>query len=345
MNKKIKIAILTLSRFENNKGQGIPRYINELYTNMNGKDHILVERKTLANIPFIGDAASFELQSNFIDLSEYSIVHNPIGFNILHGHNRRYKYIITAHDLNPISKGTLSYDLWYKWFFKRGTIYNIHNADHIIADSYQTKRELMSFGAKQEKISVVSLGVDKRFLTSHLTKKSSQNFNVGYLGAFVKNKNVIMLLKAFRYLDDKFTLDLYGKPSELYNELLSYSKSLGKRINFRGVAPEADIIKIYGSFDVFVYPSLYEGFGLPIIEAQSCGIPVVIYKNGKIPEEVSKYCFKAANPKHLARIIMQLRTKGYDDTERRTAMEYARTFTWERTINETVKVYNTTLEG
>jgi len=58
-----------------------------------------------------------------------------------------------------------------------------------------------------------------------------------------------------------------------------------ERIKFIGFAPEEKIVDIYDSFDVFVFPILYEGFGMPIIEAQSRGLPVIIYKYGKIPKK------------------------------------------------------------
>ncbi|MEM0147928.1 MAG: glycosyltransferase family 4 protein, partial [Candidatus Micrarchaeaceae archaeon] len=112
-----------------------------------------------------------------------------------------------------------------------------------------------------------------------------------------------------------------------------------KRINFMGYAPGDKIIDIYDSFDVFTFPTYYESFGLPILEAQSRGLPVIIYKHGKIPKEVRKYCFEAESPEHMAQIIENLKENGYNEKLRKKAMEYARSFTWERTAKETLKVY------
>ena len=79
---------------------------------------------------------------------------------------------------------------------------------------------------------------------------------------------------------------------------------------------------------------------LPILEAQSRGLPVIIYKNGKIPKEVRKYCFEAESPEHMAQIIENIKENGYNEKLRKKATAYARSFTWEKTARETLKVYN-----
>jgi glycosyltransferase involved in cell wall biosynthesis len=88
-----------------------------------------------------------------------------------------------------------------------------------------------------------------------------------------------------------------------------------------------------------VFPSYYEGFGIPIIEAQSRGLPVIIYKKGKIPKEVRKYCFEAESPEHMSQIIENLKENGYNETLQKKATEYARSFTWEKTANGTLEAY------
>jgi len=91
-----------------------------------------------------------------------------------------------------------------------------------------------------------------------------------------------------------------------------------------GFAPEEKIVEIYDSFDVFVFQSLYEGLSYPILEAQSRGLPVIIYKYGKIPKEVRKYCFEAESPEHMAQIIEELKENGYSEKKRKEAINYAR---------------------
>ena len=93
-----------------------------------------------------------------------------------------------------------------------------------------------------------------------------------------------------------------------------------------------------------MFPSYYEGFGLEILEAQARGLPVIIYKHAKIPNEIKRYCFEAESPEHMAQIIEELKENGYNEKQRKKAMEYARSFTWEKTAKETLEVYNKILE-
>ena len=112
-----------------------------------------------------------------------------------------------------------------------------------------------------------------------------------------------------------------------------------KSLKLMGFAPEDRIVEIYDSFDVFVFPSMYEGFGLPILEAQARGLPVVIYKKGRISKEIRKNRFEAEDAVHMASIIDDLRENGYNEKLRMEATAYARSFTWKRCAKETLKVY------
>jgi alpha-1,3-rhamnosyl/mannosyltransferase len=112
-----------------------------------------------------------------------------------------------------------------------------------------------------------------------------------------------------------------------------------------GFAPEGRKAQVYDNFDVFVFPSLYEGFGLPILEAQARGLPVIVYGKGRVSEEIRRYCFEAEDEAHMARIIRDLKENGYDERRRREAMAYARGFTWERCAEETVRIYKRVLNG
>ena len=103
-----------------------------------------------------------------------------------------------------------------------------------------------------------------------------------------------------------------------------------ERIKFIGFAPEEKIIEIYVSFDVFVFSSLYEDLCIPIIEAQSRGLPVIIYKHAKIPNEIRRFCLEAESPEHMTQIIEQLKANGYNEKERKKAMDYARSFAWKK---------------
>ncbi|MGC8648898.1 MAG: glycosyltransferase, partial [Candidatus Micrarchaeia archaeon] len=216
--------------------------------------------------------------------------------------------------------------------------------DYIIAVSTQTKEEAIKLGFDKKDIFVVNLGIDKRFLKNKLKRERNKaNFVVGYLGAMRKRKNLEFAIKAFNLISDpKIKFDIWGKKEYEYEHLTSVSKN--KNINFKGFAPEDKIVYIYDSFDAFVFPSFHEGFGMPILEAQARGLPVIIYKNAMIPKEVRKYCIEAESPEHMAQIIENLKKNGYDEKLRKEAMEYARNFTWDDTIKKIVDVYKDVLK-
>ena len=255
------------------------------------------------------------------------------------------------HDINPINAGTknLSYFLkdrvWRYIALKRGTKYTLRVSDVIITSSTQTKDEVINLGIDKSKIFVVDLGLDKCFLTTRIKVKEQNynRFNVGYLGSFATNKNVDFILESAKILRDKINFSIWGAKTYDYLKLSKKAANF-KMVKFMGFASEDKIISVYDSFDLFVFPSLYEGFGLPILEAQSRGLPVIIYKYGKIPKEVRKYCFEAESPEHMAQIIENIKENGYNEKLRKKATEYARSFTWDRCARETLEVYKKALE-
>ena len=344
----IRIALLSMKEIEK-RGQGIPRYIEELYKNLKKLEKIediKVEKIYFPRIKFLGDALSFELNSLFYPVkNSFDILHIPTGFFIIHRLPPDAKIISTIHDINPIRPKTknLNYiikdKLWRYIALKRGLVWNLRSSSELIANSSQTKEEIDDLGIKGLSINIVNLGIDKRFFVKSKRSHNYENkkFKVGYIGSFATNKNVDFILQTANILNDG-VFCLWGAKNYDYEALVEKSKNL-KNIEFMGFAPEKKIVRIYDSFDVFTFPSLYEGFGLPILEAQARGLPVIIYKYGKIPKEVRKYCFEAESPEHMAQIIKNLKDNGYNEKPRKKATEYARSFTWEKCARETFEIY------
>ena len=164
---------------------------------------------------------------------------------------------------------------------------------------------------------------------------------IGYIGSLAYHKNVIFVLKAAEILKDQdaYRFQVYGNGIE-YKALLDYKSSHRlKNVEFMGFAQESRMAQTYDGFDIFMFPSLYEGFGMPILEAQARGLPVITYKYGKIPEEVRKYCFEAKNEEHAAQIMCDLRDHGYNEKLKRKATAYACSFRWSKTAKSTQDVY------
>ena len=344
----MKVALLGLKGdFSPNSGAGIQRYMYEIYNGLHGIDRN-IEKIEFRKIKFLGNGLSFSIKTLFTNFDGYDIIHNlmPIQFlNIKSIQKRDYKFITTAHDFQVLLYPQYTFDhgvtlkdkLWIQLVIKPG-YKTILNSDFIMANSTQTKEEAIKLGFDKTKIFVINLGIDKRFIKPAKASKDKNGFVAGYIGAMRERKNLEFAIKAFNCISDKeIKFNIWGKKEYEYEYLASILKN--KNASFKGFAPETRIVDIYDSFDVFVFPSYHEGFGIPILEAQSRGLPVIIYKYGKIPKEVRKYCFEAESPEHMAQIINDLKENGYNEKQEKKATEYARSFTWERCARETLEVY------
>ncbi len=328
-------------------GEGIRRYMYELYTNL---INIIDTEDEVDKVESNMNAIFGTLQSGLFKLfrnkfSKYDIIHNLYFEPLYRINNTKSILLHTFHDFQPIlapelnsDKVGLSNRIWLNEVIIKGLKIGL-KSDYAIAVSSLTKEDAIEMGYNKNRIFVVNNGLDDRYTNVQIKKKTDRRFRVGYLGAFRARKNFGFAFDAFRLIDDKDMLfDVFGDERYQYN-LFSEKAKKDKRIRFMGFAPHDRLVDIYDSFDVFVFPSLYEGFGIPIIEAQARGVPVIIYKNGKIPEEVRKYCFEARDSEHMAQIINDIKDKGYNKKKRDEATRYARTFTWKRAARETLEVY------
>ena len=196
---------------------------------------------------------------------------------------------------------------------KRGMILAIKKADHILCVSENTRRDLINLGVEPSRISVIYNIVGNNF--KRLGKKHKKDkIIIGHLRSYAYNKNVEVLIKAFKKVkSDKMELHLYGAklPFEIADD---------KRIKYFGHA--TDTVKMYNSFDVFVFPSLWEGFGMPIMEAKRCKIPVITYKKGELPDIVKRNTLQFKNESDLIDILENMKwkkvnvNKAYKDTEK-----------------------------
>ena len=345
----MRIGLLGVEgHFSKDSGFGIERYMYELYHSMKAIKNrdFSVSKVELKKLPIIGSGLSFDLISRYRDFSEFDILHNimPLKFSKPKA-LRKNILITTAHDFQPIlypefmfeSKPRFKDKLWFELVIKPG-LESTLESDYISANSTQTREEAIKLGFNKSRIFVINHGIDKRFMQPIKAKTNKDKFIVGYIGAMRKRKNLGFEIKAANTIKNKnIIFDIWGKKEFEYEYLASISKN--KNINFNGFAPEKNLINIYDSFDAFIFPSYHEGEGLPILEAQARGLPVIIYKYGKIPKEVRKYCFEAESPEHMAQIIKDIKENGYNEKLRKKATEYARSFTWEKTAKETLEVY------
>ncbi|MCI0503520.1 glycosyltransferase family 4 protein [Candidatus Micrarchaeota archaeon] len=255
---------------------------------------------------------------------------------------RNRKIVTTIYDLHPVV-----FKSHHKAFPLIGKAIETacRSSDRLIAISSLTKKDIMEhYGIKEDRIIVTPLGVDLRFKPK---RKKNSIFTVGYLGGFAGNKNVPLLLKAYSLFRKKqkaeSRLVLYGKGAQ-YDECVKLASSLElKNVEFRGFADDSELVDIYNSFDVFVFPSFAEGFGLPIIEAQKCMTPVITLDGARVPDEVTRYCLKGKDETQLAEMIAKVQEEGFEFTQEHK--KHLDIFTWEKCAEETIKAYKEALKG
>jgi len=217
----------------------------------------------------------------------------------------------------------------------------VKDADLLVAISSSIARDLVdSFDADPSSIVTIPMGVDRRFHADPAWR-AGKPFTVGYLGRFERHNDLPFLMKGFSLARSEpgppMRLMLYGV-GPCQEECIALAKEAGGQgIHFMGFAPEARIVEIYNSFDAFVFPSRVEGFGMPIIEAQRCGIPVIVRSDAHIPPEVSRFCLKADDEGHLAQLLLEIREKGWASPP--GLDEHLGGFTWESISRRTADAY------
>ncbi|MDE1768415.1 MAG: glycosyltransferase family 4 protein [Candidatus Micrarchaeota archaeon] len=347
----MKLAMINIVKPAKGSGDGITEYTYKLYKEIrktNKVDLVYSLPEAIRNNISGLVSANLKMRGTLQMMScDYDILHitnQEVGFaSKLLSKRCDTPVVTTVHDISRFQKGLQRGVLQrtYNRMVKAYVADAIHNSDFLIFDSQLTMDEVKKKFYIGKNGRVVNIGIDSSFMTRPKTKRTdSKKFTVGYIGSFAYHKNVMLLLEAANIIEDGYAFNIYGSGVEA--KRLEEYKELNKlnSVKFMGFAPEERKVEIYDSFDAFVFPSLYEGFGLPILEAQARGLPVIVYKKGKVSEEIKKYCFEAEDAVHMASIIDDIRENGYDDKLRRKATAYARSFTWRKCAEETLKVYD-----
>jgi len=337
------------------KGTGIARYSHEL---LKGLEKIGIDVEVISTnpprLPY-GMAINHSLLLPHIVLKkagDFDLIHATAPITAISFPLIKTPKIVTFHDLVSIlckSSGVRAHAKFsIPFLFRIAAKYS----DKIIAVSSQTKEELVRYlKVPEDRIIVINSGIGEEFVP--MEKKECDYYVIGYIGALAPRKRIDYAIRAFQYLRKKHPalkvkFHIYGKKEQEYSELAERVKRLDLTgdVEFRGFAPEEKLVEVYNSFDVFVMPSEWEGFCIPILEAQRCGVPVVIREDAHIPEETSRYGIKVKTEEDMAEKIYEiLINKSLKEEIVKKGLEYSKQFTWERTIEETIKVYEEVLRG
>jgi glycosyltransferase involved in cell wall biosynthesis len=292
-------------------------------------------------------------------LEDVDILHSPF-FNAPQEHPGGL--VVTIHDMSF---------LLYPQFHTEGNRLHCLNgtlkaalyADRIIAISHQTKQDLMQyFSVPEDRIRVVYEAPrhfcyperNRGVLQNTLDRLGIyQNFML-FVGSLEPRKNLKALLEAYaayiKYHSGRELLVIAGAKGWLNEELaqLISAQGLEGQVKFLGYVQETDLRVLYSTAKLFVYPSLYEGFGLPPLEAMACGAPVITANTSSLPEVVGDAAI-LIDPHISEELLQAMRTVLGDDdlrsSMRQQSLERARLFSWDQTARETLAVYREACQG
>jgi glycosyltransferase involved in cell wall biosynthesis len=262
--------------------------------------------------------------------------------------------VLTVHDLIyrlfPAYHKRLNY-----WYLNAAMPLFVRRADRIIAISQSTMRDLIRiYSVPAEKIRVIYEAASPEFrpATSQAvsTVKARYSLPDRYilaLGTIEPRKNLIRLVDALRQLrkkDPSLSLVIVGSAGWLYQDFFQHVEKLDepRAVLLSGFVPDADLPAVITGASVYVLASLYEGFGLPILEAMACGTPVVCSNTSSLPElggDAARY-FDPMDAQGMATAIERVLTdQPLREHMRQLGLEQAAQFSWQRAARETVSVY------
>jgi glycosyltransferase involved in cell wall biosynthesis len=285
--------------------------------------------------------------------SDCDIFHSPALSMPLLG---RRKKVATAHDLIILKHPEMMKGLARRYFadFIPKTL---KKADHIIANSNSTKKDLQKYvGIPESRITVIPLGVDKEFLVESdvdLVNSVRRRFQLSadYLlsvASFEPRKNHTNILKGFKEalpkLSPETKLALVGRENAYQLKMKSLAESLGilDRVSFCGYLPTKELAALYSGAVMLVFPSIDEGFGIPIIEAFASGVPVVTSKIEAI-QEVAGVAAQYVNPQRHEEIADAISDIYTNTVHRENLILLGSTravdFSWDKHARETIRIY------
>lgn len=271
----------------------------------------------------------------------------------------RKPYIVTIHDL------TLSFYPGKKLTKKHHRVgyhltleNSLKTSKKIISVSENTKKDILTLHKiSEEKIATIYNGLNPEFkeqtnqtiVKTTLEKYKIQKPFLLYTGVWRSHKNLTNLIRAFKKLREIYNLDIElvitGKEDPHYPEVKqqAFGLKLEQHVKFVGLVPEKDLVNLYSSAEIYCFPSLYEGFGLPPLEAMACKTPVAASNISSIPEICGKNNLVLFNPANVDDIAEKIYTLYTDKTlqEKLTTrgLEHIKQFSWQKMTESIHKEY------
>lgn len=373
----MKIAINCA--FYKPKGGGIKEYIQNLVTNLEvldskneyvvyiledyigyAKINNLASRFRIKSIPFKGDSLFDNIRRSLFEsffwrreekIEKWDVFHSPF----FHSPSLRdSKIILTVHDLR-FKRFPETYAFLRCQFLKYAVRKSISRADHIISISDFTKSELMdAFNVPQDKISVIHEAVNVSHFVKGVLSKSDEKIldNIRgsrfilSVGHIEPRKNYNRLIEAFKILkksmpDENLRLVIVGKKGNNYKDTLNIMSNT-PGVLYLDFVSDGLLSWLYGNACLFVFPSIYEGFGFPPLEAAVNGLISSVSNSSCIPEICRDYV-DYFNPYNVDDMANSMRRCLSDESLKKRLMsrlnEWVNSYSWEKNAKDTLSVY------
>jgi len=266
-------------------------------------------------------------------------------------------FVVTVFDLSfMLYPG--SFRPWNRFYLTAFTGISARRAEAVLVISRHTGEDLKRLlGVPSDRIAVTYCGCDEDMrplpraeVEAFRRQKGLPERFILFLGTLEPRKNLVCLVEAFARLNSyEVALVLAGGKGWGYEPIFVRIEELGlqDRVLVPGFVPVEEKAWWYNAAEIFVYPSLYEGFGLPPLEAMACGTPVVASQAASIPEVVgdAAVLVDATDPDNVAEALAYL--LDHPDERKRLrekGLRRSKEFSWERTARETAQVYRSVLQ-
>lgn len=265
-------------------------------------------------------------------------------------------FVVTIHDLSFLFYPR-SFRVLNRLYLRLFTRLSVRRARRVIAVSESTRRDVIhTYGIAPEKVDVVHNGVDPAFrplsadqIAAFRARHGLPERFILFVGTLEPRKNVPRLLRAYAQLPaGRPPLVLVGGKGWFYAEVFRLVEELGltTEVRFAGYAPPDDLPIWYNAATLFVYPSLYEGFGLPPLEALACGTPVIASTSSSLPEVMGQagLLVDPADTSALAEALHRALTDQVWQAQMKVSgPAQASRFSWQEAARGTVRSYRRAL--
>lgn len=352
-------------------GSGIPYYIKNLYSKLAEVDaknsYIFFQtsnQKTIGKT-LIYPTKATGIAGALFDLFSVNKLIKRANVTIYHGASfilpffrlPGVKYVVTIHDLAFLAlRGEPNdYSYFYYLFTKYGIRRSLKNADVVVADSENTKKDIIKYyKTTPSKIEVIHLGINQILLTPITEKRIIKEKYIFSVSTNPKRKNTGSVLRVLALSQKLSTVNYVvagiipdHQKTELETEIRKLK--LEKRVKIFGYASEQQLRNLYKNAEFFIYPSFYEGFGFPVVEAMASGCPVITSNNSSLIELLPDKNwlvdpYDISDIQQKMEMLLDLTDKEKKDLVDRN-FEFSQRFTWDRTAQKMVRLFERLQHG